>query len=231
MKRLMYGAGSLTKIAFSVVLCVCIAGLLVAAERGKKGKMPLPELPAAPVVPADALALSKECIECHEEAGKVFVGSVHSEKGIQCVVCHGVSTKHVTSEGEMHPERSWRVKEDGEWVWGGDKGPIDIMLFCASCHARPAEGEKDDPAVDLQKLFKGKHGRSALKGEKDVPSCADCHSPHKIHKGDLADDKILNLCGECHSKKQKGFMAGKHAEEEIAKEGNKDHCAECHKQH
>ena len=60
---------------------------------------------------------------------------------------------------------------------------------CGECHAQEAR----DVAASV-------HGKAMATGERDAPTCTDCHSEHKIRA--LKDGSALEIsevCSRCHA--------------------------------
>lgn len=178
------------------------------------------------------------CLKCHlneknfpgEEKGSAkFVAqyrtSVHAsinKGGVEaagCVDCHG---DHMVQHADNPQASTQRARQ---------------METCGKCHS------------DVVSKFKrSKHGQELDKGNKDAPSCTDCHGEHDIKTTFSADEfskiNLVDKCLDCH---KDGKITHKNylGEEELItgykesehykalKEGNLDAptCSNCHGAH
>ncbi len=118
------------------------------------------------------------CARCHEPQGESYGASVHGlarkaghEDAATCMACHG--------SHDILPPTS-------------PASPLHFVRqaqTCGRCHAQEAR----DVAVSV-------HGKAMATGERDAPTCTDCHSEHKIEA--LKDDSALEIsevCSRCHA--------------------------------
>ena len=118
------------------------------------------------------------CARCHEQQGESYGASVHGlarkaghEDAAACVDCHG--------SHDILPPTS-------------PASPLHFVRqaqTCGRCHV----GEARDVAASV-------HGKAMATGERDAPTCTDCHSEHKIEalKNDSALE-ISEVCSRCHA--------------------------------
>ena len=118
------------------------------------------------------------CARCHEEQGESYGASVHGlarkeghEDAATCVDCHG--------SHDIQPPTS----------------PASPLYFvrqaqtCGRCHTREA--------ADWARSV---HGKAIEGGDRDAPTCTDCHSEHKIEAlKDGAPLEISDVCSRCHA--------------------------------
>jgi predicted CXXCH cytochrome family protein len=124
------------------------------------------------------------CAGCHEEQAKGFADGVHSaqfkagnHKAAMCTDCHD-------------PHQGKRLTDPDK---GGllPASRLAIPETCARCHA---------PIVDQYK--KSAHGAALLaEGNKDVPTCIDCHGVHKMSDPRTARFRVNSpkICASCHT--------------------------------
>jgi len=124
-----------------------------------------------PVLPVD-------CTRCHEPQGESYGASVHGlarkaghENAATCVDCHG--------SHDILPPTS-------------PSSPLHFVRqaqTCGRCHT----GEARDVAASV-------HGKAMATGERDAPTCTDCHAEHKIEalKNGSALE-ISGVCSRCHA--------------------------------
>jgi formate dehydrogenase gamma subunit len=118
------------------------------------------------------------CARCHGQQGESYGASVHGlarkaghQNAATCADCHGLH--------DILPPTS-------------PASPLHFVhqaQTCGRCHAQEAR----DVAASV-------HGKAMATGERDAPTCTDCHSEHKIQA--LKDDSALaisEVCSRCHA--------------------------------
>jgi formate dehydrogenase gamma subunit len=119
-----------------------------------------------------------DCLHCHSKEAGEYASSIHGLKHlpgkvvvVQCWDCHG--------SHDILPLTS-------------PKSPLDLanqLETCGRCHAQEAR----DVAASV-------HGQALASGERDAPTCADCHSEHQIER--LRSGPALGIsevCSRCHA--------------------------------
>jgi predicted CXXCH cytochrome family protein len=217
-----------------------------AALAGCKKSPPPPavELPEPPVLIAEAAADSQPCFECHVENAELLKSDAHAAEGFSCVVCHGLSTKHVELEEEGSlPDRSWRRWKDDHWEWRMDKATLEIARYCASCHGRPAPQGSKMKTIDWSAYINSKHGLGVREGKPEAPACTDCHAAHGLSGKPWTDDEINEQCASCHADAAlmqragldpnvvAAFKADEHANMADLPPDQKSSCVKCHHPH
>ena len=162
--------------------------------------------PSAEMVPTPihepVLFEENTCIACHEELGGKhaqitadWAESVHAERGVGCVSCHGGDPTQADAEASMSPE-------------AGYLGPLPkdrIPGLCGSCHTRiDLMRPFDLPTDQLNQYWQSQHGQALLAGDSNVATCFDCHDGHRVLKaGDPASMVYPSnepaLCASCHA--------------------------------
>jgi len=118
------------------------------------------------------------CARCHEPQGESYGASVHGlarkaghEAAATCLDCHG--------SHDILPPTS-------------PASPLHFVRqaqTCGRCHIEEAR----DVAASV-------HGKAMATGERDAPTCTDCHAEHKIEG--LKDGSALEIsavCSRCHA--------------------------------
>ena len=118
------------------------------------------------------------CARCHAQQGESYGASVHGlaqrsghAGAATCADCHG--------SHDILPPTS-------------PASPLHFVRqaqTCGQCHTQEAR----DVAASV-------HGKAMATGERDAPTCTDCHSEHKIEA--LKDDSALvisEVCSRCHA--------------------------------
>jgi predicted CXXCH cytochrome family protein len=161
-----------------------------------------------------------------------------------CLACHGnpaASTK--LADGEALPLYV-NPKQFAHSVHGG-------KLACTDCHAditsvpHPARHFNSRRAMSLAyyelckrchfaqygRLLDGVHYAALAKGNKNAPTCVDCHGSHYIGPPDRPRTRVSATCGKCHRAVAAAYGRSVHGEA-LAK-GNADVpvCTDCHRPH
>ncbi len=142
------------------------------------------------------------CIACHRELGGVhaeitadWAESVHAERGVGCVSCHGGDPTQPEAEAAMSPE-------------AGFLGPLPkerIPGLCGSCHSRVDLMRPFDlPTDQFVQYWESQHGRALLEGDPNVATCFDCHDGHRVLRTGDPGSRVYPLneppmCAGCHS--------------------------------
>jgi predicted CXXCH cytochrome family protein len=134
-----------------------------------------------------ALQLEQTCKNCHAEQFNKVLVSVHqqafaggnSNSGV-CTACHN-----------PHEQGRLTDKQTGELL---PQARLDIATTCARCHSA------------IYGVYKQSvHGAALTNaGNRDVPTCTDCHGVHDIQSpADAAfRNNIPQLCARCHTDPQ-----------------------------
>ncbi len=195
-----------------------------------------------PVIDGATSVGSEACLECHEGMG----AGVHSRLSefeymggtTGCEACHGGGSLHVDSDGdkilkfgELLPEESAAVcakcHTDGNLMdWTHSEHAL-TDVSCTDCHSVHAGGKtalkQQDPEL-CYSCHQEQMAKASFPSHHPIKegkmNCGDCHNPH----GELnTDERITDLCLNCHSRYQGPFVFG-HAPVE-------DDCTICHDAH
>jgi len=176
-----------------------------------------------PMVPGAKYLGSKDCEQCHDKIYRDFVATADHARlmtpgpnalEVGCESCHGPSSLHVDSVGEVKPPFSFAA------------GRPSANSFATSLTVPPARA-KETACFQCHPNVRGQFN---LPSHHPLPEgkmgCTDCHSPHKgsIHTGGGASLLDANeSCLRCHSAQR-----GPHVfEHEAVREG----CTVCHTPH
>ena len=192
------------------------------------------KLDRAAIRPHGASVTPVNCIECHEDVGKIYV--LHGRMAVgkdpdfpQCTSCHGSHDILPASN------RDSRVH------------PMNLAATCESCHTnvdviKKHEWLKEEPI----KLYESSvHGRATQRGLHMAAACSDCHSANgpdgsrTAHRILSAGDRestiyhfnIPDTCGKCHRGIAEDYWEGIHGQ--LVKRGEVDApvCTRCHGEH
>ncbi len=162
-----------------------------------------PALDAVPTpIQEPVLFGENTCISCHQELdGKHetitsdWSESVHADRGVGCVSCHGGDPTRADAGEAMSPE-------------AGYLGPLPkerIPGLCGSCHTRVDLMRPFDlPTDQFAQYWQSFHGQALLEGDPNVATCFDCHDGHRVLKvSDPASQAYPanepEMCASCHA--------------------------------
>lgn len=142
------------------------------------------------------------CISCHRELGgrseqitTDWSESIHAQRGVGCVSCHGGDPTKVDAKAAMSPE-------------AGYLGPLpkeSIPGLCGSCHTRvDLMRQFDLPTDQLAQYWQSQHGQALLEGDPNVATCFDCHDQHRVLKASDPSSQVYptnepKMCADCHA--------------------------------
>lgn len=153
---------------------------------------------------AGAQASQNSCLDCHSQLPpplqvkpEEYSQSIHGEKGLTCVSCHGGDA----SSSDMARAMS---------VAAGFRGQLrrgQIPQLCASCHANATYMRGFDPSLptdQYSKYLTSVHGHLLAKGDTNVAVCTDCHGVHDIRppsdpRSSVYPLNVPGTCARCHA--------------------------------
>jgi nitrate/TMAO reductase-like tetraheme cytochrome c subunit len=151
----------------------------------------------------DAVAQAA-CVNCHPDIYAEYKASVHgrnvidkkSSDGPVCTSCHG-------SAHYIQPKTSRESTVNH----------FNVVQTCGACHEEKFMSQKYGLSEDVMERYKESfHGRKLKLGDKEAPSCADCHGSHDIKNVKDPSSPVfgankLKTCGKCHAGATKKFVA------------------------
>ncbi len=143
------------------------------------------------------------CLDCHkilEEEKQINIvadweRSIHAERKVICVDCHGGDPSVSTQEEAK--------SSNAGYVGVPDKA--NIPALCASCHADVTQMRQYDlPTDQYAKYRESVHGIRLVEGDSNVATCADCHSGHLVLKANdpastVYPANVPGTCANCHA--------------------------------
>ena len=125
------------------------------------------------------------CQECHSEQFELTLDSVHQRALAQgnknaavCADCHNPHTQQKLTD------------ENGHLL---DSARLHVPETCAQCHSAIYDAYEESV-----------HGKALTEeGNKDVPTCIDCHGVHNIQSATVTSfhNSTPFLCAKCHTDK------------------------------
>jgi uncharacterized protein with PIN domain len=193
----------------------------------------------------------KECHGRHEVLGRLNPTSPIFATNIPalCARCHREGEQAaVRYQGPEH----LIVEHYTESIHGKGllKSGLVVTATCTNCHtphgalptADPASSVNPDRVADtcgtchhgIHDVFEQSvHGRHDRASEKDVPTCADCHSAHTIRRADVDGFKldIMQRCGRCHEEIASTYFDTYHGKVSQLGYTKTAKCYDCHGAH
>ncbi|MEI6563146.1 MAG: cytochrome b/b6 domain-containing protein [bacterium] len=163
------------------------------------------------------------CVNCHGMAVNSYSASIHGTarlagnlKAAVCADCHG---KHDILRAEAHASLLNHENQSGT---------------CGKCHARIMD--------DVRNSI---HGKAMARGERDAPTCTDCHADHQIEGlKTVSPLKVAeDVCSRCHASERFNarynlpmdrvttFFASYHGMAAKFGSNRSANCASCHGYH
>jgi len=154
-----------------------------------------------PAILTASVHKTNACISCHADATAKHPDDNRILAPVNCARCHG-------QQGESY----------GASVHGlARKAGHDNAAMCADCHGSHDILPPTSPASPLHFVRQAQtcgrchapeardvtasvHGKAMATGERDAPTCTDCHSEHKIQA--LKNNSALaisEVCSRCHA--------------------------------
>lgn len=175
-----------------------------------------------PDVPGAEYIGSGECEMCHEELVRGFATADHARLiatgtnavNVGCESCHGPSSLHAESGGEIKPPfsvASGRPQAGMASAFPAVPTAREGANVCLECH------------IEMRGEFQLRSHHPVFEGRM---SCSDCHSPHKGSARSGGSTAILSenaACLKCHPQQHGPYVF----EHEAMREG----CTVCHKAH
>ena len=145
---------------------------------------------------------SNSCVTCHtSQAGnlntpvKEWQSSIHAERNVTCVNCHGGDATKSLKEDAHSPKAGYI----------GKPKRVDIPALCASCHANVDQMRQYDvPTDQWAKYQESVHGKNLAQGDTKVATCFTCHDGHSTRKTNdptahVYPLNVPGLCASCHA--------------------------------
>jgi len=153
--------------------------------------------------PANAQT-QNSCLDCHstldppfQVSGNDYTDSIHAQKGVNCVSCHGGDASSSDLDRAMSKAAGFRGAPERK----------QIPEFCAKCHSDSAYIRGFDPSLRTDQYSQYQtsvHGKLHAKGDDKTAVCTDCHGVHDIRPPSDQRSRVhpLNVaqtCSRCHA--------------------------------
>lgn len=189
-----------------------------------------------------------DCKDCHgmhdirsakDPTSRVFPLNIADT----CGICHA-NANIVGAKGVV-----FDAYEEGQHGISTRKGMRGAAV-CTDCHGShevlPASNPKSSVSkkgsvatcgrchIGAMQVYNASvHGRSIAAGVDEAPSCADCHSPHRILRVDKEEFLLATVdrCGGCHSEASTTYLASYHGQVADLGFTRVAKCVDCHGTH
>lgn len=155
--------------------------------------------------PALAMTLADgESLSLFVDAG-VYQASLHGAANLQCTDCH------TDIQTYPHPAVSYADRRDVT---------LQNSQSCESCHGEQYRETQDSI-----------HQRELAAGNRNAPTCSDCHTAHAVTDPAAPRTNIPETCAQCHSTIYDDYIQSVHGS--TLTDGNADvpTCVDCHGVH
>lgn len=160
---------------------------------------------------------------------EMLASSIHGQENISCTECHSAYTGYPHTEQEFENVREFIGSQnntcmdchensrdkylEGVHQAGIEEGNVDAA-YCSDCHGSHSVESQNEISVnpaqvcgdchlDTYELYaQSVHGEALIgEGNRDVPSCLDCHGAHEINSAASNEFHLFSpqLCASCHA--------------------------------
>ena len=179
----------------------------------------------------------KECVDCHGEFSKTYMGLKNQHPGLQegkcqnCHLSHGIVGKLLLVEEGNN--LCFRCHEKAEFNLDKKTKVRSALLRgkCASCH-NPHASDADNlltaegPKMCYRCHAEEKYTKKVVHGIIAEQGCQACHKPHYSEQPNLLTMAPERLCRECHDSNDLTFKKA-HGNYPVTKAA----CTTCHNPH
>ena len=152
------------------------------------------------------------CVACHTNselfdkdavaAANNYERDVHAKVGLSCHDCHGGNPDPKLLNDVAAMDASFKANP-----YTGKPQRGQIPQFCGKCHSSLEYMRRFQPAARVDQVadyWTSRHGKALKKGDKDVPTCVDCHGVHGIREvasteSSVHPSRVASTCSHCHS--------------------------------
>lgn len=162
--------------------------------------------PGRAVGQGQVLEQQNGCFRCHRiiddrrysDPVLEYVGDIHFEKGMGCVICHGGNSAILDR----------RLAKDRTKGYIGIPDRRDVPQVCGRCHSDARFMKRYDPSLRIDQVAEyatSVHGQRLFElGDEKVAVCTSCHTAHSIRppsdpKSSTHPTRVAETCGHCHA--------------------------------
>ena len=136
------------------------------------------------------------CWECHSKEKKEYTASIHEQRGIRCIDCHGGDPTKDEEETAMSPKAGFKRIPDQKYI-----ANREIATLCASCHNDERMMTPYGLPTDQFDQYRiSVHGTRLFENrDASVAVCTDCHRTHATlkHSDPRSSVYIANVPAMC----------------------------------
>ncbi len=233
-----------TAVANSVDCSICHAEQVNDHETSIHGRLVAEDDPDAPT-----------CLDCHDKHATLnheLPASPTYPRNVPelCARCHREGEPAAVRIGPGHPEivRSYEMSIHGKGLL---ESGLVVTATCSNCHTahRPLPASDSMSTVHPENVATTcgtcHHGieekfRTSIHatkrgegGERELPTCEDCHTSHTISRTDRSDFRMamMDQCGRCHIDESETFFDTFHGKVSRLGEERAAKCYDCHGTH
>lgn len=169
--------------------------------------------------------INQVCLTCHEKRNQEnYSMSLHDRRNVACTSCHGIH-EYKSAKAQL------KTRTDAETCYTCHKAeraksmrtshhPVrEGKMGCASCHnphdgSRPKMLRADSVNELCYQCHAEKRGPFAFEHAPVREDCTSCHEPHGTNHPRLLQQKLPNLCWNCHLSGSGHFGSGDNASTE-----------------
>jgi hypothetical protein len=162
--------------------------------------------PGSAAAQGQILEQQNSCFRCHRviderrysDPVREYVGDIHFEKGLGCVVCHG-------GDSTILDRRRAKDRTKG---YIGTPDRRDIPQLCGRCHSDARFMKRYNPSMRIDQVAEfatSVHGQRLFElGDGQVATCTSCHTAHSIRPpsdptSSVHPLRVADTCGHCHA--------------------------------
>ena len=186
------------------------------------------EVNASRVRPCETITHEVDCTACHDEIGKLYVGSIHGQLA-------GKNNPNAPSCKECHGTHGVLGKQDPQ----SPTFAVNVPGLCARCHR---EGNKAAVRYTgtqheiIANYTESIHGTLLKNGLTVTATCTSCHTAHHIlPRSDPASsvnaNNVPTTCGQCHHGIEEQFEKSIHSKRVSGYSKPLPVCNDCHTAH
>ncbi len=186
------------------------------------------EVNASHVRPCETITHDVDCTACHDEIGKLYVGSIHGQLAAK-------NNPNAPSCKECHGTHGVLGKQDPQ----SPTFAVNVPGLCARCHR---EGQKAAVRYTgtqheiIANYIESIHGTLLKNGLTVTATCTSCHTAHHIlPRSDPASSVNANnvpaTCGQCHHGIEDQFEKSIHSKRVSGYSKPLPVCNDCHTAH
>jgi cytochrome b subunit of formate dehydrogenase len=203
-----------------------------------------PTNPVAPTFPRNVPDLCARCHRQGETAAERIEAGAAVQQFAETARRQGADITSLTA-----PVESYEMSIHGQGLY---ESGLVVTATCSNCHTAHRPLPPDDPASSVHRdniaatcgtchdgieerfrssIHSPEVGEAA--GDRELPTCEDCHTSHTISRTDRADFRLrmMDECGRCHLEQAETFFETFHGKVSRLGDAAAAKCYDCHGTH